>query len=248
LDGKEYTGERRWDWLRRQSVWKRISPIEYYFTNKKDLSLLNPQIKRIYVLVPGETIIPLVWGIGLHGGELNPFSEKLHYIVPPIFMWVPLLRDILLWTGAVTYHPTKRPVDSVVLDLLQNGRTVCYCPSNFITEENIACPSDAIFKFAREQKFQLVPVVVHGEKQRYNIISYPTVQNFFLKHVHYAFPIVFALRLFTKERPPVLRQQFGSIITCDEKYETHDLLKDSFIEAIKGLTNVELGDDVLKLS
>ena len=38
FDGKEYTGERRWDWFRSWSIWRRFSPIQYtYADNVTDL-------------------------------------------------------------------------------------------------------------------------------------------------------------------------------------------------------------------
>lgn len=93
---------------------------ECVFGNLKSLNLLTPNTKRLYVLVPGDTLISLVWGIGLHGDQL-PFAEHLHYVVPPILLWIPILRDILMWTGAITYSPT-RPLDSILVDMLNRSR------------------------------------------------------------------------------------------------------------------------------
>lgn len=279
FDGKEYTGERRWEGFRNLRLWKWLSPIEYTFANHTDLSLMNANVKRLYVLIPGDTYISLIWGIGLHGGHLLPFSSKLHYVVPPIFMWIPLLRDVLLWTGAVTYHSKKRPLDTVILELLQANRSVCYCPSDFsnvvvpmmdleqgsggdggggsaavVGEEEMRftittpCPSDEMFTFARQERLQLVPVVTHGERRRYYIWEgLGRVQEFFFQRMGYPFPICFALRVFSKRRPPRLHQQFGSIIECNEKYQTNEQLKESFCASIKSLTSVELGDDEFKL-
>jgi hypothetical protein len=276
LDGKEFSGERRWDWFRRFPLWRYISPIQYNFANIKNLNLLNAKTKRIYVMVPGDTLLALVWGIGLHGGRL-PFAERLHYVVPPLLMWIPLLRDVLLWTGAITYHPKKRPLNGILLEMLQSNRSVCYCPSNFanmtltsdgeIDEEEqeadlemgsgsitrvVPCLNEEMLKFALMEEIQLVPVVVHGERRRYYICTHDCilkrVQKFFYTHIGYPFPLFFWLRMFQWQKPPPLCQQFADIIECNEKFQNNTaLLKETFEIAVMSLTQRELGDDLLKL-
>ena len=264
FDGKEYTGERRWDAFRTLRIWKWLSPLDYTFTNKLDLNLTNAAVKRLYVLIPGDTYISLIWGIGLHGGELSPFASRMHYIVPPIFMWIPLLRDVLLWSGAVTFHSKKRPLDSILLELLQSNRSVCYCPSDFsnVVEPKVdvehgvpkdyytiktPCPSEDMFSFARQEQLQLVPIVTHGERKRYYVMELPRVQEFFYRLIGYPFPLIFCLRIFNKTRPPLLHQQFGPIIECNAKYESNEQLRESFVNCVEALRCVELGDDEFKL-
>jgi hypothetical protein len=283
-DGKEYTGERRWTWFRQLRVWRYLSPVEYTFTSVKELSLVNHQTRRVYVMVPdgGGTLVSLVWGIGLHGGELVPaFAERLHYVVPPLFMWVPLLRDVLLWTGAVTFHPRKRPLDSVVLELLHCNRAVCIPTTspaspacggevgtdieagpNFVAGASApaiirSVLSDDILSFARSEKIQLVPIVTHGEHRRYAIAAthwrlLSRIQQYCRQFSlcgagMHPFPVVFSLRLCSRQRPPTLHQQYGPIIECTEKYATNEQLRESFEECVQSLTCVELGDDILKL-
>jgi hypothetical protein len=281
-DGKEYTGERRWTWFRQLRVWRYLSPVEYTFTSVKELSLVNHQTRRVYVMVPdgGGTLVSLVWGIGLHGGELAPaFAERLHYVVPPLFMWVPLLRDVLLWTGAVTFHPRKRPLDSVVLELLHCNRAVCIpttSPQGDVVGIDIEAGhglsplpspppqagevirsvlSDDILSFARAEKIQLVPIVTHGEHRRYAIATHrllSRIQQYCRQFTlcgagMHPFPVVFSLRLCSRQRPPPLHQQFGPIIECTEKFATNEQLMESFEECVQSLTCVELGDDILKL-
>lgn len=138
-DGKEYTGERHWPGFRRCfGLWRWLTPVSYQIINEADLAAITHETPRLYVLLPGDTPMSSVWGIGLHGGALAPrISDRLHYVVPPLFMWIPVLRDVLLWSGAVTYHPRKRPLTDVLLDLLLSNRSVCYSPSHFA---NIAQP------------------------------------------------------------------------------------------------------------
>ena len=259
-DGKEYNGERRWDWFRRCPLWKYISPVEYAFASPTDLEQLNPKVKRVYVMIPGETYVSLIWGIGLHGGRLSPFAERLHYVLPPIFFCIPLLRDILLWTGAVTYHSKRRPLDSIILELLQANRSVCYSPSltrdqqyEYDIEQHqtagvieTACPSDHLFTFARDECIQLVPIVTHGERRRYLIpTSFRRIQSFCELHIGYSFPMIFIRRRL--KGAAVLNVLFGPILKCDSQYMNNDQLRESFAAVIASLTSSELGDDILKL-
>ncbi|MBX9637193.1 MAG: hypothetical protein K2Q45_06550 [Nitrosomonas sp.] len=262
FDGREYTGERRWDAFRRLRLWRWLSPVEYIISesSRKDLELTNAAVKRLYIMIPADTYISLIWGIGLHGGKLSPFAQRLHYVVPPIFMWIPLLRDVLLWSGAVTYSE-KRPLDTIILELLQSNRSVCYCPSGFFNlgakEEDpetgrlilpTPCPSEEMFSFARQEKLQWVPVVTHGERRRYLIVErFVAVQKFFYERIGYPFPLIFFLKIFNKTRPPLLSQQFGPIIECTEKFQSNEQLRALFVSTVETLTCRELGDDTLKL-
>jgi hypothetical protein len=273
-DGKEYTGERRWTWFRQLRAWRYLSPIEYTFTSVKELSLVNHQTRRVYVMVPdgGGTLVSLVWGIGLHGGELAPaFADRLHYVVPPLFMWVPLLRDVLLWTGAVTFHPRKRPLDSVVLELLHCNRAVCVPTSppqggdvgtdietgpnsaaaaGAATAATVICSvlSDDILSFARAERIQLVPIVTHGEHRRYAIATHWRLLSRLQQYCRqfslcgagmHPFPVVFSLRLCSRQRPPPLHQQFGPIIECTEKYATNEQLLESCEEGVHSFNCVD---------
>jgi hypothetical protein len=183
----------------------------------------------------------------------------MHYVVPPIFLWIPLLRDVLLWTGAVTYS-RSRSLDSVILDLLQSNRSVCYCPSYFAnvvkstdveTGSSVIetpCPSDEMFSFARQEALQLVPIVTHGERRRYFIFqAFARLQALTFHYIGYPFPLCFALRIFSKTRPSLLHQQFGPIIECNAKYATNEQLKESFCSSVHALTCSEVGDDEFKL-
>jgi hypothetical protein len=255
FDGKEYTGERRWDGFRRFPLWRRVSPITYSFANINDLQRSG---KRLYVLLPGDTLVSLVWGIGLHGGALSSFAERLHYIVPPIFMWIPILRDVLLWSGAVTYDAKKRPMNGLILDLIQNNRSVCYCPSGLAnvvipqdleSQNTIVTPSphDEIFTFARESELEMVPIIVHNERKRYHILHVPRVQTFFYQHIGYPFPMCFVLKAFQKKKPPMLHMDFLSIVHCG-KYVDNGTLRESFVTLVKNSHGKESGVDELHLA
>lgn len=262
LDGKEHTGERRWSAFRNLALW-RLAPIKRVVPHRAQL-----KGRQLFVMVPCDTVLAAVWGIGLHGGELE-FADHLHYVVPPPLMWVPLLRDVLLWSGAVTWR--KEGLESLLLELLNSGRSVCVCPSGFAsmtrpefaqeaeaergTRED-ACEKGAtltvaplapqLLDFARSESLELVPVVLQRERRRYWFPSSPllrAVQRWTFLRTGFPFPAVFALRVWSQERPPKLHQQWGPVLFCSrERFATNEELWAAFAEAVESLTCPELGD------
>lgn len=248
FDGKEHNGDRRMDRIRRFSLWKRLSPVRYIFSDEAQLRL--PSLKRLYIMVPGDTIEAVVWAIGLHGGQLDvAFSERLTFVLPPFLFRIPLLRDFLLACGAITYRTgIERPLESLLLEMIQTGRSVCFCPSKFantILDEGSDVESnnittfdvpEEIFSFARQEKLQLVPVVVYGERKRYWIFRrWKRVHRFFYKFLEgYAFPMLVVPRFWSYKGPPApLHVLFGPIIHCDEKYESNKVLREHFRDLVR---------------
>lgn len=255
LDGKEHSGERRWELFRQLRLWSYISPIQYFFADLNALALVKHS-KRIYILIPGETMASLVWGLGLHGGRL-PFATKLHYIVPPIFMWIPLVRDVLLWTGAVSAKryknkTTEENVTELMLELLQDSRSVCYCPSLLFhdatagdVEMNCTLPTE-LLEFALKEKAQLVPIIVQNEMRRYHFLKWKRMQQFFQRWLEYPFPFLPVFRFFGNKRPPKLQMNFGPIIHCDEKYSNVEVLRKHFGTTVESMVCREAGDLPIK--
>lgn len=259
IDGKEYTGERRWDACRKWRLWRFISPITYHIENKTQLCAQDR--RRIYFIWPCDTLISLIWTIGFHGGRLD-FAEHLHYVVPPLFMAIPILRDILLWSGAVTW---KTSVDDLVLNLLQNGKSVCIAPSMFagVTWESFILEavvqiddiergpkystkriSDVLLQFCLHEKLQLVPIVIRNERKRYWFPLHTpwlqSIQRLTMRFWHYPVPFVFLLRVWAREKPPPLSVQFGSILVCTQS--SKEQLWEVVQEMIASLSCVALGD------
>jgi hypothetical protein len=247
FDGKEYTGERRWDAFRRFSLWKRLSPIEYTIptSTREDLKLRVQH--RVYVLVPGHTYMGLVFGVGLHGGRLE-FAEYLHYVVPPVFMWIPFLRDILLWSGAVTFKGNSG-LESLILDLLSHGRSVCYSASMLNGDSKNPGLQSWMLSMMREKQMQLIPIVVQNELRRYAILqqNHP-IQLWFHARWHYPFPSVWIYRWCReKKRPPKLSFQMAGIIECTAKYDTNEKLIEAFQRVVSDMTNPQFGDEEIKV-
>jgi len=254
-DGKEYTGERHWPLFRTLRIWRYLSPVEYVFPHKSDM--MNTKGKRLFVFVPCSTPLALVWGIGLNGNQIE-FKHRMHYIVPPCYMWVPFLRDVLLWTGAITYSTfdTTKNMHDIIREMLLDGRSICYAPSNFNNtiddlERQISTryPPLEMLTFCVVESMQIIPVVVQGEHERYRIVDRPwlrAVQAWFYKKIDYCMPLVYWMRIFPAVRPlPPLTLSFGSAMECN-LYETADGLDRALREKVAAMTVPALHDKEIK--
>lgn len=232
-DEREYTGEGRWERFRSLGLWKWITPVKASFPYKTDLTATAG--RRIFLFIPCSTPATLIWSVGLHGGVID-FKHTIHYMIPAPYLWIPIMREILLWTGAVTYSAfnPKFSRQAVMLDLLNHGRSVCYSPSNFANsihndlESAIETryPSDELLAFAIAEKIQIIPVVVQGEHERYRIVQsnwLRWLQTWMYEKIHYAFPLVYWYRLFSNKKPPPVTVQFEAIITSDIYNNAADL-------------------------
>lgn len=248
LDGKEYTGERHWRALREWRFWRRLNPVETCFFTKKDLDAVDHRSMRLYVMVPGKTLGALIWGIGLHGGTLNPFAERLHFVVPPLYLAIPLLRDVLMWMGAVTFHPRKLPLTDLTLKLLQSNRSVCYCPSSFLSATKATasgsgaqiCMDMELFEFALRHHVQMVPVAMLNEDAYYHVLRAPRLQSWTLQKLGHAWP----QGAWPRRRPQdTLKLVFGSIFHCEGRYGSAALLAEAFCGGFRALCDPNLKEE-----
>lgn len=250
FDGKEYTGERRWEAFRRLGVWRWLSPVDILMPEKSELQNVGGG-KRLFVFTPCATPSALIWSVGLHGGGVR-FDHTTHYVLPPPFMWVPLVRDVLMWSGAVTYsnREAAHSREAVIFDLLNQGRAVCYAPMNFAPRPagargddlekaiDARYPSDDMLSKCIAEQIRLVPVVVQREAERYKMAHNErlrAVQSFCHRHVDYPFPLCYWYRFYSHERPPLLSIQFGAVM-ASEVYETTEKLKGALKEKVSRLT------------
>lgn len=251
FDGKEYTGERRWDAFRSLSMWKWVTPIQYIFPNKSDIA--QTRGKRLFVMPVCVTTTPLLWGVGLHGGAMS-MNQPIHFVVPPPYMWVPFLRDVLMWMGGVSYSlrgGDSRGRDLVIQNLLDNGRIVVYAPSNFYnpysdTHDVEAIvdhryPSNGMIKFCIDQSVSIIPVIVSGETERYKLIDAGAVQKWTYSKVDYPLPHLHWFRFFSASRPPLIVIKIGPCLTCNlyrAENEGIEQLKKSLRDTVLELSTI----------
>jgi hypothetical protein len=124
--------------------------------------------RRIYVVLPNATNTALLWGFGLHGGQIKNCNPC--YLMPEIFFWIPLVRELLLLTGAVS---AGRP-EQVIERMTSMGKSVAYAPSGMrdallVQEErNIHAerPGLPLFTLACYRGLSVVPCLCLGENDR----------------------------------------------------------------------------------
>ena len=244
-DGKEYTGERHWPAFRQWWVWKRVHPIQYQLANAKDLAAVSHRSMRLYILLPGHTLASQFWGLGLHGGALSPFGERMHWVVPPLLLSMPLLRDVLLWAGAVTWNPKRLPLTDLLLQLLQSNRSVCFTPVMVPGSATQAVMEEELFRFALEHQIELVPVVVHNERTRYRMLTLPKLQQWSRRHC-WGYPWPQLAWLVDRKVPLIMT--FGFILHCTGRYAGVAKLVESFNAGLRSLCCADAGEDVFEIS
>lgn len=240
FDGSEYTGRRTWEQFRSLKIFRKFNPCSYYFSNETALCTIQ---RRLFILCPNASCMPLFWGFGLHGGKILKDLDVC-YVVPKIMLKIPLLRDLLLWTGAICVDDERD-----IVNLLNKGRSVCYCPSmmrdslhvqrqalNPNAPQTICFPSTELFDYCREERIQIIPVLVANEVHRYRFLGLGRVQRVFHKHLGYPFPLLFWTKCCGARPPLGLEIQIASPIDCHSR-DSGEAIKKTFENAILSLNN-----------
>ncbi len=263
MDGSEHRGTRRWNAFRRLRIWKWLSPVEYVMASPDFQSDPSP---RLYVALPGDTHVPLIWGFGLHGGALSEaMSERLLYVVPPVYMWVPLLRDVLLWSGAIcTGKKTSLNVllqDAIVKETSSVAFYASHTSNTYMPprdgagEVRTQAVSDEMLSFVLERTMSMGVVVIAKEHERYwimssNVCRVHTLQRACWERTRHAFPLVCCYRgYFSRRPPPKVLLQFGPMQHYTKTlFPTAASLKEDFETTVDALCVRDLHDDVLKMN
>lgn len=204
IDDAWLRGTRAWTHLRHLSFLKRLSPVEYYMGVGGDVfgAEDSPRKRYIFMVLPNATNAPLIWGFGLHAGRFHK-KLKLRYLLPAFLFYIPILRDFLMWTGAVAYQHGKQW--KTITELIQSGHSVAYSCNGMLDaftahllkerEIEVQTPDDALFEFARAENVAIVPVLFSGEIERYiftpQLSFIKKVQEFFLHSVGYPWPLLY---------------------------------------------------------
>lgn len=207
FSGAEFTGYEAKNLFRSWSFWRSFTSVKYIFSNKEEF---NQKRKLLFILTSNVTNMALISGFGLHGGVFSAIDVR--YVVPSLLLNIPVLREVLLWSGAVC-APQNRDVEGTILQLLNTGKSVAYCPhSNYKTPLDIDIKLD-VFNFAKQNSVYLVPVLVNGETDRYIIPSYPTwlcrIQSYAVKYFQYPITRMFVPNVFGSQPPPKIELIVG---------------------------------------
>lgn len=257
IDGAWLSGSRAWLQLRTLKLWRKLSPARFYFPNslggggETETPVFGvesaPYKKYIFVVIPNNTNMPLFWGFGFHGARFAP-QIRIRYLLPAILFYVPFLRDVLMWSGAVAYR--KEDQWATMNDLLNRGYSVAYA-SNGMTDaftayqesrtgksgepREVQAPADALFDYAKAENVALVPVLVNGEAERYVFAPQPgfivSLQQFCYKNWGYPFPVVCL-----PTRQSQIHLQFCSVLQ-PHLFEKAAEMKDEFLRAVKSANN-----------
>jgi hypothetical protein len=202
LDDSEATGDKSWAALRRWSLWRDgLTAVKYFWGNQETLFDTMGRKPVLFVVVGNVTNMALISGFGFHGGIFDNFD--LRYLLPwPVFR-VPLLREVLMWSGAVADGP------DAILSLLRRGKSVCYALNGMravlkAEQEDDDEFGEELYEFVKTENITVVPVLVTGEHERYSISTY-SFNSYFLDLTGWPFPFLFGPRIFGNDAPPKLK-------------------------------------------
>lgn len=243
-DGDEKVGSRAWPLLRRCTLFGKS--VQYYFGNIETFSADQNHDKLLFVVLGNLSNMGLIHGFGMHGGIFQ--HVDLVYMLPALLFKIPIVRDFLLWTGAVAHDETN------LLKLLKKGKSVAYCPSkmeDLLSYTNprtddaliVHAPGLDVFEFAMKHKVQLIPVLVVGEARRYAFLKGHWVnkmQSYSNQLWQWPFPFLFGPRIFGRRPPPKLEIQVGFPMDASVQ-ESAESFSKLFMGQFTGL--VETGGD-----
>jgi len=235
LDDTETNGNRSWNLLRNLNFWqKKFTAVEYFFGDKKSIVEQSPNSRLVFVVVKGNlTNMALISGFGLHGGMFQELD--ICYILPWVLFKVPILREIIMWTGAISGG--KGSISTSILTALNHGKSVCFAMNGMnelttINDEQ-TIPID-LFEFAKLNKIKLVPVNIENECERYSIWKYPSLHKFSLAMFGFPFPFIFFPKIFGEDPPPKVDIRIG-IQTDPLKYDNVKEFSKHFFLQITGI-------------
>ena len=161
------------------------------------------------------------------------------YVLPWILFKIPLVRDFLLWSGAIRFESDWR---SDIIRLLRMGKSVAYAPgtmedmipgtenkrdelrtegSQFGSDMRDShsyrpdVPPNDIFEYAKANRIPIVPVLIRGETERYRIVWWKNsyinrLQRYTLERIGWPIPTLFFTRWFGSSPPPPLKIEIGN--------------------------------------
>lgn len=144
MDGHEMTGFRTWH------AFKRLGPMVRYAWGDKRMEAR----RCLYVVTGNVSHMGMVGGFGFDRGNM----PNVCYMLPHGVFYVPLLRDVLLWTGAVSNRAD-------LLHLLERNWSVAVPYEGQDLERGTLDVS--VFEYACSKCLPVVPVSITGDQERF---------------------------------------------------------------------------------
>ena len=234
LDDSEQTGVRSWNSIRNLRIWNSsMNPVDYTFINEKTSTSYIKDQRKLYIVIGNVTNMGLIHGFGLHGGVFK--NLDICYALPWVLFKVPVLREFLMWTGAVSIGHLAHINDSI-MSILDKGKALCVSINgmNGILHDKVCeidTIDDVLFEFLKSENIHAVPVLINNEHSRYSIYK-SSYHNFFIKTFGFPFPFFFNLKL-GEDAPPKLRIDIGVPVNVKRCNSIKDFNR-LFFNQIKG--------------
>ena len=233
VDGEERKGNRVWESIRKytwntsviyemsnKSVLLSNAPAAYSITQS---SPLGSHHGVLFVVIGNKTNFVLLSGFGLHGNVWKDY--ELVYMIPQYLFYIPLLRDVLLWTGAITESRELIP------QLVGRGKSVAYSPQGMNdlfndSDDVVRLPDAEFFQFAIEHRLKVIPVLIKNESDRYKICR-TRCQSYFYNstRLRWPWPLLFCVRVFQQNPPPKVKIFCGVPIDASTHQDPNVLAK-----------------------
>lgn len=250
VDSACRNGNRNWNRVRALKIWKKINdwwfPLDYHSQCRN----FDTSKRYLFIVHPNPYNLGMIFGLGLHGGHSVLKKLNLLWMIPSIYLKIPILRDVLMWSGAVSQDNRN------VVDLFNKGHSVALSPDgnkdSLRSKEDrlyVKMADDSIFNYALENGIEIVPVVIYGESELYNTTTSPKmecVRRFCFEKIGIPWPTI-ALGWYNTFLPKrkEIHIYIGSPVSAREKNDPQ--FKKKFYEVMKTL-NSGLLDKPMELS
>eukprot|EP01012_Entosiphon_sulcatum_P049529 TRINITY_DN68154_c0_g1_i1.p1 TRINITY_DN68154_c0_g1~~TRINITY_DN68154_c0_g1_i1.p1 ORF type:complete len:1335 (-),score=175.27 TRINITY_DN68154_c0_g1_i1:16-4020(-) len=192
FNNSHLTGCRTWPAIRNfRPLWDLMA--RYFRLRLVPIGKLKPGTQYLFGFHPhGVFPLTVVWGGLTSEWRQNYPDVEMHAHGASIMFAIPMLRDVLLWLGcrdvsrkALVYALGHKASPIIVpggqAEMRESNRT----PDTIV----LVSKHRGFIKLALEHGTPLVPLVAFGEDTILDNISLPHIQNWFLRHFGFGYPI-----------------------------------------------------------
>lgn len=202
--GSEKTGDMRLSKIRALNIWKYVSGVSERKWQEPDLILTHSKGPRLFIVAPNLTGWSMFWIFGFHGDKVL-YESDVVYALPPLLFYIPILREILLMSGAIAQ------TESTIKNLISHRRSVAMCPYGLkgaaYKQDSTALRTNGLPKYLIQPcsiyRAMLIPCIIWGEANRFPRIRVRSkkvqqglniVQAICLRKLEYPFPNMYWVR------------------------------------------------------